>query len=240
MECFVRRIICFFSFGVLIFSIASCVILPLEYKKYDVAPENFITPDLKSTVKFYYSKEKLNLDSENILIYGKFSFPYYKNTDKTVLSYESEKRKWNFDIKNSEFSINGSADFLIFFNNVEEICEYSVQNCYFYDFKIEFPYRVNEKTVPSEFMIAKLTDKEGKEYKVFSKAIKKDMKSTSRDIIMNKKQEFFILNENMLIAEFSKDYAKIYSDVDFSLKRYISVLNAIFDGIRVYEKKIIF
>lgn len=37
------------------------MILPLEYKKYDVAPENFMTPDLKSTVKFYYSKEKLNL-----------------------------------------------------------------------------------------------------------------------------------------------------------------------------------
>lgn len=240
MEYFIKRIICFFSFLILIFFIDSCVILPFECKKYDVAPENFITQDLNSNVKFYYSKEKMNLDSENILIYGDFSFPYYKNTGKSVLSYEYEKRKWNFDIKSYEFSINDSSDFLIFFNDVEQICEYSVQPYIFYDFKIEFPYRINEKVVPSNFMIAKVTDKAGNEYKIFSKPIKKDIKATPRDIVMNKKQEFFMLYEDICVAEFSKGYAKIYSDMNFSLKKYISIINAIFDGIRVYEKKIIF
>lgn len=89
-------------------------------------------------------------------------------------------------------------------------------------------------------MIAKVTDRAGNEYKIFSKPIKKDIKTTSRDIVMNKKQEFFMLHEDICVAEFSKDYAKIYSDMNFSLKRYISIINAIFDGIRVYEKKIVF
>ena len=89
-------------------------------------------------------------------------------------------------------------------------------------------------------MIAKVTDKAGNEYKIFSKPIKKDIKATPRDIVMNKKQEFFILYEDICVAEFSKGYAKIYSDMNFSLKKYISIINAIFDCIRVYEKKIIF
>lgn len=240
MEYFIKRISYFILFGILIFSVVSCVILPFECKKYDVAPENFRTAALNSTVKFYRYKKKSNLESDDILIYGNFSFPYYKNTGKSVLSYEYEKRKWNFDIKSYEFSINGSSDFFIFFNDVEQICEYSVQPYISYDFKIDFPYRINEKSVPVNFMIAKVTDEDGNEYKFFSKLINGTKETTPRDVVMNKKQEFFILYEDICVAEFSEDYAKIYSDMIFPLKKYISVVNAIFDGIRVYEKKIIF
>lgn len=240
MEYFIKRISCFFSFGIFVFSVNSCVILPFECKNYDVAPENFRTADMTLAVKFYHAKEKANLESDAILIYGNFSFPYYKNTGKSVLSYEYEKRKWNFNIKSYEFSINDSCDFLIFFNDVEQICEYSVQPYIFYDFKIDFPYRINEKAVPSNFMIAKVTDKDGNEYKIFSKPIKKNIETTPRDMVMNKRQEFFIIYEGICVAEFSKDYAKFYSDMNFSLKKYISVVNVIFDGIRVYEKKIVF
>ncbi len=138
MEYFIKRIICFFSFLLLLLFIDSCVLLPFECKKYDIAPENFITQDLNSNVKFYYSKEKTNLDSENILIYGNFSFPYYKNTGKSVLSYEYEKRKWNFNIKSYEFSINDSSDFLIFFNDVEKFVNIRCRLIFFTILKLNF------------------------------------------------------------------------------------------------------
>lgn len=196
-----------------------------------------ISSEIIEEGKFVYNKNKFrNEKFENtIFISGKLG-KQKNNFKDRIFNSEVEKRSWKSQIQfnNEVFNIDVKFDVQA---NDEEYKKYEIELISFEENYIEIPDRIDTNDVEIPYMISRIHNEYGVCYKVFVVERARFCPKNSKYIVLDKNQEFSILLENTLVATFDSKRYKIYSkDNLVLLKKYVAILNSIFEGIQKYEK----
>lgn len=220
---------------VFLFNISSC--LSISPREYENLPKDIHTFPLVEEGHFVYNeKDFKKMNNKNaVLITGKSSRQKFNLKDE-IFTSGVEKRLWNCSIEseNDNFSVEVKFDVNL---KDDDDKKYQIEPVLFKNSYIEIPDRIDTNSIQIPYMLAKIYNENGTCYKIFIVERSKFGPENPKHIIFDSKQESSIFLENNLVATFSRDKYKIYSqEKSEELKIYAAVMNGIFKGVQKYDK----
>lgn len=220
---------------VFLFNISSC--LSISPREYENLPKDIHTFPLVEEGHFVYNKKdfkKMN-NKNTVLITGKSSRQKFNLKDE-IFTSGVEKRLWNCSIESENDNFSVEIKFDVNLKNDDDK-KYQIEPVLFKNSYIEIPDRIDTNSIQIPYMLAKIYNENGTCYKIFIVERSKFGPENPKHIIFDSKQEFCIFLENNLVATFSSDNYKIYSQENSEeLKIYTAVMNGVFKGVQKYDK----